>query len=297
MTAKALILAGYGLNCEEETLYGFEHAGLSGQIRHINDLIEAPQELEDVQILAIPGGFSYGDDTGAGNAYAQKLRLALWEPLQKFIERDTLAIGICNGCQILTNLGLNPPTGTPYGDRKIAVTYNETARYQCRWIDLKITSTSPWLSGIECMHIPVAHGEGRFMMDEATLKTLRDHGQIAAQYVKPTNTLHPKLDLGSRGKDPDLRQDAERFELANGEFPYNPNGSLNDIAAITDPSGRVLTIMPHPERGMFTSQRDDYMQIKDTARREGKTVPETTDGMALFTNAAQYFEIAKKKTA
>ncbi|MCB9980839.1 MAG: phosphoribosylformylglycinamidine synthase subunit PurQ [Rhodospirillales bacterium] len=273
MTAKALILAGYGLNCEEETLHGFEHAGLSGQIRHINDLIEAPQELEDVQILAIPGGFSYGDDTGAGNAYAQKLKLALWEPLQKFIERDTLTLGICNGCQILTNLGLNPPAGTPYGDRKIAVTYNETARYQCRWIDLKITSTSPWLSGIERMHIPVAHGEGRFMMDETTLKTLQDQGQIAAQYIKPDGTP------------------------ANGEFPYNPNGSLNDIAAITDPSGRVLTIMPHPERAMFTSQRDDYMKLKDTARREGKPVPETTDGMALFHNAARYFEVAQKKSA
>ncbi|MCB1721261.1 MAG: phosphoribosylformylglycinamidine synthase subunit PurQ [Alphaproteobacteria bacterium] len=273
MTAKALILAGYGLNCEEETLHGFQYAGLSGQIRHINDLIEAPQELEDVQILAIPGGFSYGDDTGAGNAYAQKLKLALWEPLQKFIERDTLTLGICNGCQILTNLGLNPPTGTPYGDRKIAVTYNETARYQCRWIDLKITSTSPWLSGIERMHIPVAHGEGRFMMDETTLKTLQDQGQIAAQYIKPDGTP------------------------ANGEFPYNPNGSLNDIAAITDPSSRVLTIMPHPERGMFTSQRDDYMKLKDTARREGKPVPETTDGMALFHNAARYFEVAQKKSA
>lgn len=271
MSAKVLVLAGYGLNCEEETLHGFEHAGLSGQIRHINDLIENPKELETAEILAIPGGFSYGDDTGAGNAYAQKLKLALWEPLQKFIARDTLAIGICNGCQILTNLGLNPPTGTPYGERKIAVTYNETARYQCRWIDLKITSSSPWLSGIEHMHLPVAHGEGRFMMDEGTLKTLQNNSQIAAQYIKPGGTP------------------------ANGEFPYNPNGSLSDIAAITDETGRILTIMPHPERGMFTSQRDDYMQIKDAARRKGQAVNETADGMALFTNAARYFEIAQKK--
>ncbi|HOO82051.1 MAG TPA: phosphoribosylformylglycinamidine synthase subunit PurQ [Alphaproteobacteria bacterium] len=273
MSAKVLVLAGYGLNCEEETLHGFEHAGLSGQIRHINDLIENPKELETAEILAIPGGFSYGDDTGAGNAYAQKLKLALWEPLQKFIARDTLAIGICNGCQILTNLGLNPPTGTPYGERKIAVTYNETARYQCRWIDLKITSSSPWLSGIEHMHLPVAHGEGRFMMDEGTLKTLQNNSQIAAQYIKPGGTP------------------------ANGEFPYNPNGSLSDIAAITDETERILTIMPHPERGMFTSQRDDYMQIKDAARRKGQAVNETADGMALFTNAARYFEIAQKKSA
>jgi len=273
MSAKVLVLAGYGLNCEEETLHGFEYAGLSGDIRHINDLIENPKELETVEVLAIPGGFSYGDDTGAGNAYAQKLKLALWEPLQKFIDRDTLTIGICNGCQILTNLGLTPPAGTPYGERKVAVTYNEIARYQCRWVDLKINSKSPWLEGIDRMHVPVAHGEGRFMMDGETLKALQNNEQIAATYVTP------------EGKP------------ANGQFPYNPNGSIEDIAAITDESGRILTIMPHPERGMFTWQRDDYMQVKDAAQRARSTLPETADGIALFQNASRYFEIAQKKSA
>ena len=272
MTAKVLILAGYGLNCEEETLHAFEYNALSGQIIHINDLIENPKELESAQILAIPGGFSYGDDTGAGNAYAQKLKLALMDNLLKFIERDTLTIGICNGCQILTNLGLTPPQGTEYGTRKTAVTYNENARYQCRWVDLKITSDSPWLQGTETMHIPVAHGEGRFMMENETLKTLQDNSQIAAIYTKDN-------------------------EPAGGEFPHNPNGSIADIAAITDPSGRVLAIMPHPERGMFTWQRDDYMTIKDHAHRNGTQTSETSDGMALFQNAATYFEIVQKKTA
>ncbi len=272
MTAKALILAGYGLNCEEETLHAFEYNGLAGEIIHINDLIENPKALDAAQILAIPGGFSYGDDTGAGNAYAQKIKLALWEPLMKFVERDTLTLGICNGCQILANLGLVPAFGGAYGDRKVAVTYNATARYQCRWIDLKVSSTSPWLSGTQNMHIPVAHGEGRFMMDDDTLKTLQDNGQIAARFMN--------------GDAP-----------ANGEFPFNPNGSVDDIAAITDESGKVLTIMPHPERGMFTWQRDDYMELKDKARREGKSLPETTDGMALFANAANYFQVAKKKRA
>ena len=272
MTAKALVLAGYGLNCEEETLHAFEYNGVSGQIIHINDLIENPKELETAQILAIPGGFSYGDDTGAGNAYAQKLKLSLMDNLLKFIERDTLTIGICNGCQILTNLGLTPPTGTDYGTRKTAVTYNETARYQCRWIDLKITNDSPWLKDIQSMHIPVAHGEGRFMMDNDVLKTLQDNNQIAAIYTKNN-------------------------EPANGEFPFNPNGSIADIAAITDPSGKVLAIMPHPERGMFTTQRDDYMEIKDAAQRSGSPLSETTDGMTLFANAAQYFGAKSKKAA
>lgn len=272
MTAKALVLAGYGLNCEEETAHAFSYNGLSTQIIHINDLIENPKELETAQILAIPGGFSYGDDTGAGNAYAQKLKLALMDELRAFVERETLTIGICNGCQILTNLGLTPPAGSEYGSRKTAVTYNENARYQCRWIDLKITSNSPWLQGVDTMHIPVAHGEGRFMMDEDVLKTLQDHNQIAAIYTK-------------------------NGEAANGEFPYNPNGSTADIAAITDPSGKVLAIMPHPERGMFTTQRDDYMEIKDAAQRSGSNIAETADGMPLFANAAKYFGVKAKQAA
>jgi phosphoribosylformylglycinamidine synthase I len=273
MTANALVLAGYGLNCEEETLHAFEHAGISGKIIHINDLIESPKALNEAQILAVPGGFSYGDDTGSGNAFAQKMKLALWEPLRQFVERDTLTIGICNGCQIITNLGLVPALDKKYGNRVVAVTHNLTARYQCRWIDLKITSSSPWLQDIETMHIPVAHGEGRFMMEDKTLKTLQKNGQIAAQFVKPDG------------------------KPAKGEFPYNPNGSLEDIAAITDETGKVLAIMPHPERGMYTWQRDDYMETKDKAQREGRTLPEEADGMALFHNAAKYFEVAKRKSA
>ena len=203
MTAKVLVLGGYGLNCEEETLFAFERAGLSGDIRHINDLIENPGELDGVQVLAIPGGFSYGDDTGSGNAFAQKMKLALWDHLQKFVARDTLTIGICNGCQIVANLGLVPALQN-YGDRLVAVTHNLTARYQCRWIDMKknASNKSPWLASTENMHIPVAHGEGRFMMDDKILKALQNNGQIAFEYTKPDGSA------------------------AGGEFPYNPNGCL-----------------------------------------------------------------------
>ena len=272
MSAKVLVLSGYGLNCEEETLHAFEYNGLSGEIRHINDLIENPQELQNIQILAIPGGFSYGDDTGSGNGFAQKMKLALWDHLQKFVERDTLTIGICNGCQILANLGMVPGFDNKYGERLVAVTHNMTARYQCRWVDLKINSNnSPWLDGIETMHVPVAHGEGRFMMSDETLASLESNGQLAITYMKP---------------------DASP---ANGEFPYNPNGSMADIAGISDESGRVLAIMPHPERGMFNWQRDDFDVLKDQAQRDDKDLSESADGMAIFQNAATYFEIAKKK--
>ncbi len=272
MTAKAIVLAGYGLNCEEETAHAFKYNKIESDIVHINDLIENPKLLEQYQILAIPGGFSYGDDTGSGNAFAQKMRLALMSELKKFIERDTLTIGICNGCQILVNLGLVPAL-SEYGERDVAVTYNASARYQCRWIDIKIENDSPWLKDIETLHIPVAHGEGRFMMEDTTHQTLVENNQIAARYIAPSG------------------------QAANGQFPYNPNGSYDDIAAMTDKTGRVLAIMPHPERGMFTWQRDDYAEIKDKAQREGTELSDETDGLKIFQNAAKYFEIKMKKSA
>lgn len=271
MTARVLVISGYGLNCEEETLFAFQRCGFEGVIRHINDLIENPEELETVQTLAIPGGFSYGDDTGSGNAMAMKMRLALGDHLKRFVERDTLTIGICNGCQILVNLGLVPAIDNQYGERSVALSHNASARYQCRWIDVKIqTSNSPWLQNIDRMHIPVAHGEGRFTMADETLKVLQNNNQIAFRYIQPD------------GKN------------ADGTFPFNPNGALDDIAGITDPSGRVLAMMPHPERGMFTWQRDDFHRLKEQAARAGRTLEEETDGLSIFRNAASYFGLMQK---
>lgn len=272
--AKSLVLTGYGINSEEETSFAFESAGFQSTVRHINDLAENPGELNDVQVLCIPGGFSYGDDTGSGNAFAQKMRLTLWDHLQKFITRDTLTLGICNGCQIVANLGLAPAIDGKYGERSIAVTHNLTARYQCRWVDVAVQDTnSPWLSGGARMHIPVAHGEGRFMMAEGTLQKLKDRKQVALRFVKPDG------------------------KSADGEFPFNPNGATDDIAGITDPTGRILALMPHPERGMFTWQRDDYARLKDKAQREGKILPDAADGLLLFENAAIYFGAKSKMRA
>ncbi len=266
MSAKVIVLSGYGLNCEEETLYAFNHVGIDGDIIHINDLIDKPDILSQYQILAIPGGFSYGDDTGSGNAFAQKIKLAIWSELEKFVARDTLTIGICNGCQILVNLGLVPALNN-YDKRDVAVTYNESARYQCRWIDIAINknSNSPWLKDVKNLHIPVAHGEGRFMMEAETLANLKNNNQIAAQYIN------------------------ENGSLADGKFPANPNGSIDDIAAMTDKTGRVLAIMPHPERGMFNWQRDDYHELKDQAQRDSIDLPEETNSIKIFKNAARYF--------
>ncbi len=261
---KAIILSGYGLNSEEETAYGFELAGAHADIVHIDDLVDGRCKLNNYQIVSFPGGFAYGDDTGAGNAYANKVRNHLWEEIQKFIVRDTLMIGICNGCQIVSNLGLVPAFEKNYGASEVALVPNQSAQFITRWTDMKVTSKTPWLDGITTLSLPVAHGEGKFYTSEVNLKKLHKKKQIALQYISgPMSTY---LDL-----------------------PANPNGSLGDIAGIVDETGKILGLMPHPERGMFFVQRPDWPLIKENATREKKKIPSDGPGLQIFKNAIKYF--------
>ncbi len=265
MKPKVLVFSGYGLNSEEETSYGFELAGAIGDIVHVNDLADRLYDLNNYQILAFPGGFSYGDDTGAGNAYANKLRNHLWEKVEKFISQDKLVIGICNGCQIITNLGIVPAFYKSYGKRQVALLHNDSARLVTRWTDMKVATKSPWLEGIEILSLPIAHGEGKFFADKESLKQLHNKKQIALQYIHgPISTY---LDV-----------------------PANPNGSVDDIAGIIDETGRILGLMPHPERGMFFVQRPDSGLLKEKYRREKKALPEFSDGLQIFKNAVNYFK-------
>lgn len=262
---KALIFSGYGLNSEEETAYGFEMAGASADIVHINYIVDGKYKLDNYQIVSFPGGFAYGDDTGAGNAYANKVRNHLWEELQKFITKDKLIIGICNGCQIVHNLGLVPAFFQKYGTRDIALTNNNSARFTNRWTDMKVVSNSPWLAGIKTISLPIAHGEGKFFTDTKTLQKLHAGKQIALQYVRGETSKYLNL-------------------------PANPNGSLDDIAGITDETGRILGLMPHPERGMFFNQLPSWQLEKERLiRKNGKLLKEGP-GLQIFKNAVEYFK-------
>lgn len=264
MKPKVLVFSGYGLNSEEETAYGFELAGAKAEIVHINDIVDGLKKLESYQIISFPGGFSYGDDTGAGNAYANKIRNHLWDNITKFIQKDKLIIGICNGCQIVTNLGLVPAFNHKYGQREAVLSYNKQARFTTRWTDLKVENNSPWLKGIDTLSLPIAHGEGNFYIDDKNLSTLKKNKQIALRYTR--GEICEYLDL-----------------------PANPNGSLEDIAGITDQTGKILGLMPHPERGMFFLQRPDSQYQKETFLRSGNNIPEFSDGLQIFKNAVQYF--------
>jgi phosphoribosylformylglycinamidine synthase len=261
---KVLIFSGYGLNCEEEAKFAFETAGATADIIHINDLIKNKKLIHQYQMLTFPGGFAYGDDTGSGNAYGQKVKNHLWHEIEKFISGDHLVIGICNGFQIIVNLGLLPAIKFNYGSRQIALLHNESARYVDRWVDLKNESSSPWLSGIDTFTCPIAHGEGKLYADSKTLAYLSKKKLIALRYIKGEICKYQSL-------------------------PANPTGTLEDIAGITDESGKILGLMPHAERAMFFTQLPHWPLLKEKYKREGKQIPTYGPGLQLFKNSVGYF--------
>lgn len=263
---KVIVFSGYGFNCEEETKYAFDISGGNADIVHINDIIAGTHKLSDYQIMALGGGFVYGDDTGAGNAYANKIKNHIWEDLLKFINDGKLIIGICNGFQVLMNLGLVPAINGNYGAREMGLMPNETPRYTVRFIDLKIESKkSPWYKGIKQLSIPMANGEGRLFAPKEVMKIINDHDLVGARYIKGEMSTY--LDL-----------------------PYNPNGSIEDIASITDETGRVMGLMPHPERAMFFTQLPNWELLKEKYKKEGKEIPEFAPGLQIFKNGIEYFK-------
>jgi phosphoribosylformylglycinamidine synthase I len=264
MKPKVLVFSGYGFNSEEETHFAFEQAGATVDTVHINDLIDGTYKLKDYQIIAFPGGFSFGDDTGSGNAFANKLRNHLWDDVHKFVSEEKLVIGICNGFQVLVNLGLVPALDGKYGVREVALLNNQTARLVTRWTDMKVFAKTPWLDGITHLSAPIAHGEGKFYASEETLEILKKKNLIALRYVTGPTCEYSQL-------------------------PHNPNGSTDDIAGITDETGRVFGLMPHAERGLFFTQRPEFGFLKEKAKRNGEELPQFIDGIKIFQNAVKYF--------
>lgn len=261
---RGLILSGYGINSEMETQEALARAGMGSDIVHINDLIAGRKKLSDYRLLIFPGGFSYGDDTGAGNAYANRVRNNLWGDLEKFLEGDNLVLGICNGFQILANLGLVPAFDKKY-TRDIALMPNRKGVLECRFVTLGPVADNLWTKGIERIYCPVAHGEGNFFCTEKTLQRLQKQGLIAFQYCH------------------------EDLTPANREYPANPNGSVMDIAGITSEDGKVLGLMPHPERAMEFTSLYDWPFRKERMRREGVELPEESMNMQFFKNIVNYF--------
>jgi len=261
---KALILSGFGINSEMETATALLRAGMHADIVHINDLIDGKKAMADYRLMVFPGGFSYGDDTGAGNAYANRVRNNLMKDVEQFLDGDNLVLGICNGFQILANLGLVPAFSKEF-QREIALMPNRKGVLECRFVTLKPAAENLWTKGIERIYCPVAHGEGNFSCSKDTLTKLKRQGMIAFTYCR--DDLSP----------------------ADGEYPFNPNGSVNDIAGITSADGKVLGLMPHPERAMEFVNLYDWPLRKEEMRRAGIPVPLESCNMQLFRNIVDYF--------
>ncbi|MGD2185740.1 MAG: phosphoribosylformylglycinamidine synthase subunit PurQ [Desulfobacterales bacterium] len=262
-----LIMSGFGLNCDTETAYAFELAGAKTRSVHINSLIDGSASLKDFQILVFIGGFSWADDHGAGVIQAMRLKTNIGDKILEFVDRGNLILGICNGFQALVNLGLLPGFNQDYTQRSVALTMNDCGNFRDQWVYLKSSPASPcvFTRGIERAEFPVRHGEGKLYADENTLARLADSDQIALQYAMPDGNL------------------------AEGRFPYNPNGSLLDIAGICDPTGRIFGLMPHPEAYNHWTNHPDWIRIKEAAKRQDRMLDQApTVGIQMLQNGVDY---------
>lgn len=268
---KVLVLTGYGLNCDNETAFAFEQAGASADRVHINALIDGGVELDDYRIMVFIGGFSWGDDHGAGVVQAVRMKTNIGSKILGFIESGKMVLGICNGFQALVNLGLLPGFDGDYTSRSVALTHNDCGNFRDQWVHLAVNPASPCIftRGIAQAEFPVRHGEGKFFADSDTLARLAAGNQVVMRYA----------DASGRA--------------ARGRFPDNPNGSLDDIAGICDPSGRVFGLMPHPEAYNHWTSHPDWARQKQLAARSGESAAiQMPVGIRIFKNAVDYMRSA-----
>jgi phosphoribosylformylglycinamidine synthase len=258
MKPRTLILRTAGTNCDAETAHAFELAGSASELMHVNRLLESPRQLEQFQILAIPGGFSYGDDIAAGRIFANQITHHLRDAMRRFIEDGKPIIGICNGFQVLVKTELLPGALAGQSGQLCTLTNNDCGRYVDRWVTLAPRgSKCIWTSGLGPFELPIAHGEGKFVpADEPVRTALWANDQVALVYALPDGSP------------------------AGGRFPENPNGSIDDIAGICDSTGLVFGLMPHPERFVSALQHPAWTRNR---RRSDEG-----SGLGVFRNAVAH---------
>ena len=257
---KAIILRTAGTNCDYETRYALEKAGADVDLVHVNQLVKDKGLLSSYHIFVLPGGFTYGDDIAAGKVLANQLRHHLLDELTRFVDDGKLVIGICNGFQVLIKMGLLPgingtqPSFNEYR-QEFTLTYNDSNKFEDRWVYLKSFSDKSVFIDNDCiLYVPIAHAEGKFVAGNGgELENLGKSGQIIFKYVDKDGNI--------------------------ANYPWNPNGSLDNIAGICDSTGRVLGMMPHPERYIEPTQHPRW--TREGLKAEG-------DGIAIFRNAVNY---------
>ncbi|MEJ5300617.1 MAG: phosphoribosylformylglycinamidine synthase subunit PurQ [Thermodesulforhabdaceae bacterium] len=274
----AIVLTGFGLNCDYETAHVLEIAGARAIRLHLNDLIAKPAWLREAKIFVIDGGFSWGDDHGAGVIMGCRLRYNLGEELLEFADRGGLILGICNGFQVLVNLGLLPGRWMKNSNshekaftREVALLPNDCGHFVDSWVWLEANPLSPcvWTKGLNIVEFPVRHGEGKFYTSQEVLESLTENQLVALRYVRPDGSP------------------------AQGKYPFNPNGSIFDIAGICDPTGRIMGLMPHPEAFHHFTNHPNWTLYKELLFRSGRSsgdIPDVGLGVLFFRNAVKYWE-------
>ncbi len=260
-----LILRTAGTNCDKETAVAFELLGARVKSVHVNDAARKNFGICKYQIIAFPGGFTYGDDIAAGKILANELKMKLKDEIEEFLRRNGLMIGICNGFQVLVKMGVLP--GNNDWSQEATLSCNDSGKFEARWVYLKKPENRSqktdtrciWTKGIEeVIYLPVAHGEGKFIpKDEDVLNRLKTNGQVVFQYCGP-NAGEPL-------------------------YPEDPNGSVEHIAGICDMTGRIFGLMPHPERYVFRTQHPHW------TRDDSRLIP---DGIRVFKNAIDFLKQA-----
>jgi phosphoribosylformylglycinamidine synthase len=257
---KAVILRTAGTNCAYETQYALEKAGADVDLMHVNQLVREKGLLSPYHIFVLPGGFTYGDDIAAGKVLANQLRQQILDELTRFIDDGKLIIGICNGFQVLMKMGLLPEvkgtqTSSSGNKQRFTLTYNDSNKFEDRWVYLKSASNkSVFVDNDSFMYVPIAHAEGKFVAEDSEdIEKLDKSGQIVFKYVDKNGNM--------------------------SGYPWNPNGSSDNIAGVCDSTGRILGMMPHPERHIDPTQHPRW--TREGLKAEG-------DGIVIFRNAVNY---------
>ncbi len=254
---KAIVLRAAGINCDMETQFALEQAGASAERIHINRLVENPSYLDSFQIMVFPGGFSYGDDVAAGKILSNQILHHLRDAIRTFIDDGKLVLGICNGFQVLVKTGILPGLNGDFNNENVTITNNDSGKFEDRWVYLAPQSERcVFIEKDRQIYLPIAHGEGKVVCKNSdVLEHLKSDGYIAFRYVDQNG--------------------------CEGAYPVNPNGSTESIAGLTDKTGRVLGLMPHPERFILHTQHPRWTRNKDQ---------QDAEGISIFTNAVKYVQ-------
>lgn len=271
---RACVVTGFGVNADEELALAFDMAGARARRVHARDLMDNLEQLSTYQILAFPGGFSFGDHLGSGKVFATLFRQSLGSALEAFIADGGLVIGVCNGFQALVKMGFLPDLSGGHV-QEVSLIHNDSGRFEDRWVKVGFEKECPclWTRGLTVMDLPVRHGEGKLVtVSSDTLAALESRSLVALRYL-------------SRGAGSPGTRVAGPSTV---EYPDDPNGSVNHIAGICDPTGRVFGLMPHPEAFLFPENHPDWAGLRlsgddpQTHRRQAEG-----QGLAVFRNGVR----------